>query len=315
MTKLPNKCNYSEAIAILTGITLYFIASGANGQEKSEASLSIGAIKDQAETSAVRILAKYGQSLGVTDQIAVKEVVGDRGFFYTLSRQVTIDTADKGKFGGVSLRYGVKRYNVGVKTDNDAPKQEDGKPAIKFDGDKWMHLIPIQFGADADRNLHNRDYLLEVGYIPALYRPTDSCFKLGANPIAGISGQLGHRTRIADATAPDKSPEPSGSLRRIKAEAKLDFPLSCFLKTPDSASKDSSSPFGLLFTDIGQWQIIASTTGWRDFVENRSYRKHELTIRIPTGSKTSLDLRREIGAAPANFDTGAKFGANLTIDF
>lgn len=299
---------HSIAIWLLSAVTLTV------AQESANTSLTIGAIKDQAEASAVRVLVKYGDSLSITDELVPKEISGDRGLFYTVSRQATVDTSDAGKFGGVSFRYGLKRYDVGMKTDPDAPARADGKPVVKFDGDKWMHVVPIQIGADADRTFKNRDYLVEVGYIPAQFRAGDSCFKLGANPIVGISGQLGHRQRSGEVTAPGKPAETSGSLRRVKIEGKFDFPLSCVLRTPAS-SDAASGPGDLLFADIGRWQVMLSVAGWRDFVEDRTYKKTELTIRIPTGTNTSMDFKREIGAAPTNFDTGAKFSANLTIAF
>lgn len=303
------------AVRILTVSFLLLSASVSLAQEDSGASLTIGAIKDQVEGSAVHILAKYGESLGVTDKLIPKEISGDRGLFYTMSRQITIDETDKGNFGGISLRYGVKRYNVGVKTtavdENGAPLE---KPITKFDGDKWMHIFPMHIGADADRNFNNHDYLVEVGYIPAQYRYGDSCFKLGANPIIGLSAQLGHRQRSPVSTASGQPPEQSGSLRRLKLEGKLDFPLSCIFNTPSNTDQTAAGALDLVFSDIGQWQVMVSSTGWRDFVETRTYQKHELTVRIPTGAKTFLDLKREIGAAPTNFDTGAKFSANMTIE-
>lgn len=299
----------------LSAIILLAFAGQLRAQENVSASLSIGLIKDQIETSAVRVLAKYGDTLSITDKLIPKEIFGDRGLFYTVSRQVTIDAADKGKFGGISFRYGVKRYDIGMKVDPDAPPRTDGKPVIKFDGDKWMHVIPIHIGADADKSFKNHDYLIEVGYIPAQFRSGDSCFKLGGNPIVGISGQLGHRTRVAESTASGQPPEASGTLKRLKAEGKLDFPMSCLFRLPTSSEGNSANPLGLIFADLGQWQITASATGWRDFSEDRTYKKYELTLRIPTGPKTSVDFKREIGAAPSNFDTGAKFSANLAIEF
>lgn len=298
-----------------TALGLLLVATIAVAQELTNTSLTIGAIKDQAESSAVRVLAKYGDSLSINDEIVPKEITGDRGLFYTVSRQATIDTNDTGKFGGVSFRYGFKRYDVGMKIDTEAPPRADGKPVVKFDGDKWMHVFPIQIGADADRTFNNRDYLVELGYIPAQFRSGDTCFKLGANPIVGVSGQLGHRKRSAEAITPDKPAETSGPLRRMKIEGKFDFQLSCIQRMPASPDTTPSGLADMLFTDISQWQVMLSAAAWRDFVENRTYKKTELTIRIPTGTNTSMDFKREIGAAPTNFDTGAKFSANLTIAF
>jgi hypothetical protein len=109
--------------------------------------------------------------------------------------------------------------------------------------------------------------------------------------------------------------KPSGSLRRLKVEGKLAFPISCVLKLPADGEATGSNPAALVFADIGRWQIIAAAAGWRDFVEDRSYKKYDLTVRVPTTAKAFIDFKREIGAAPTNFDTGAKFSANLTVEF
>lgn len=312
---IPTTLKQICALALTSSLLTVFV-TGALAQENAATSLSIGAIKDQVESAAVHVLAKYGDSLSVTDKLVPQQISGDRGSFYTLSRQFTVDTADKGSFGGVSLRYGIKRYDVGLKTDPEAPPRADGKPVIKFDGDKWMHVIPIHFGADADRSLKNYDYLIEAGYIPALYRSGDSCFKLGANPIVGLSAQVGHRTRDPVPTALVPNPEKSGGLRRLKLEGKLDFALSCLLRTQTAAADQSNAgPLSMIFGDIGNWRIILSSTGWHDFSESRNYKKHEFTIRIPTSGKTSIDLKRDVGAAPTNFNTGAAFSANLNIEF
>ena len=300
-----------------TGCAIVLVICGpaAQAQENANVSLSIGTVRDKAEVAAVRLIAKYGETLSVTDKLIPKEVVGDRGLFLTLSRQIKIDATDKGQFGGVLLRYGIKRYSVAMKVDPDAPSTDSGKPVVKFDGDKLMHVVPIQLGLDADRNFKNKDLLLEIGYIPALFRSGDSCFKLGANPIMGVSAQLGRRQRGSEPTQAGKPAEPSGTLRRAKLEAKLDFPLSCVFGMPAAGNAPTKDPLGLVLGDINRWQLALSSTGWRDFVESRTYRKHELTLRIPTSDKTFFELKREVGAAPTEFDTGAKFGANLTVQF
>ncbi|MDB5870649.1 MAG: hypothetical protein JWQ07_91 [Ramlibacter sp.] len=299
----------------LTSLILAVWIQCVHAQESAAPSLSIGAVRDRVEGAAVRVLAKYGETLSIADKLVPGQVTGDRGTFFTLNRQVLIDAADKGKFGGLLLRYGVKYYNIGLKTDPNAPPTDTGRPVVKFDGDKWMHVFPVQLGFEADRSFKNKDVLIEAGYIPGLFRSGDSCFKLGANPIIGLSAQLGHKQRSPEPTATGEPAEPSGGLRRVKAEGKMDFALSCVFRTPANVEAGSTDPIGLIFSDIGQWRIVLASTGWRDFAENRTYKKHEVTLRIPTGAKSFMDLKREIGAAPTNFDTGAKFSANLTVEF
>lgn len=288
---------------------LWAAACAVHAQGESGGSLTLGAIKERAEAPVVRVLAKFGDSLAIADQLVPGSVSGDRGTFYTLNRIVKVDATDKGQFGGVSVRYGLKYYSVGMKTET-----FEGKPITKFDGDRLMHVVPLSFGVDADRNLENRDYLLEVGYIPALFRSKETCFKLGANPIAGAALQAGRRTRSAEPTEAGKPAETSGSLARLKVEAKADFLFSCLFR-PVAAEQPSASPLAILLADIGQWRLSLHAAAWRDFVENRNYRRTEINLRIPAGEQKFIDLKREIGAAPTDFNTGGKFSANLTIEF
>ncbi len=145
----------------------------------------------------------------------------------------------------------------------------------------------------------------------------DDCFKLGANPLLGISAQLGHRTRDPNSVPTDGQPEStSGSLRRLKAEGYLDMPFSClFSASRKTNARDSHSALSVISADLSSWTLMFAGAAWRDFDERRSYRKYELTLRIPTGANAFMDLKREYGAAPTSFDTGAKFSANLTVLF
>lgn len=304
MQRFHSICRNLAAVMVLVAA-----ASSTQAQDESAGSLTIGTIKEKAEASIVRVLAKFGDSLAISDRLVPKSESGDRGAFYTLNRVAKIDATEKGQFGGVSFRYGVKYYNVGMKTET-----FEGKEIIKFDGDKLMHVVPLSFGADADRDFKNRDYLLELGYIPALFRGTESCFKLGANPIAGAAVQVGHRKRSSETTEAGKPAESSGSLARLKGEAKFDFAFSCLFPKA-TEDKSSTSAIKTLFNGIGQWQLTAAIAAWRDFVESRNYRKTEINLRIPAGGQKFIDLKREIGAAPTDFNTGAKFSANLTIEF
>lgn len=303
------KRHHSILRIAVAGVVLSVASITSLAQGESSGSLTLGAIKEQAEAPVVRVLAKFGDSLAIADQLVPGSVSGDRGTFYTLNRIVKVDATDKGQFGGVSVRYGLKYYSVGMKTET-----FEGQPITKFDGDRLMHVVPLSFGVDADRNLENRDYLLELGYIPALFRSKETCFKLGANPIAGAALQVGRRTRSAEPTEAGKPAETSGSLARLKVEAKADFLFSCLFR-PAAAGQPSASPLAILLADVGQWRLSLHAAAWRDFVENRNYRRTEINLRIPAGEQKFIDLKREIGAAPTDFNTGGKFSANLTIEF
>lgn len=293
------------------------ISCGACADDATGASLSVGTIKTNLEQSGVRVLAKYGDSLALSDKLNVKKdnVKDGRSSFNIVSREFKVDATDDGKFGGINFRYGLQYYNIGVKEVVDAPGVPPGVTVIKFDGGKWMHVFPVNIGIDSDRNFRNRDYLIEAGYIPAKLSQSDSCFKLGANPIIALVGQAGYRKRAPINTPDNLNGEDSGELLRVKAEAKIDFALNCIVKSPTVDEAKTTGALDLMLLDLSQWRIMATTTAWHDFTEHKSYDKHNLTLRIPLSAKTFTDLKREVGQSPTNFDTGSSFSANLTIEF
>lgn len=287
------------------------VSLAADQSGKTPVTLSVGAIQDQLEGTVVRVLAKVGDAFSTKDDFrpTMPAARADYGTFNILSKEIAIDAAEKGKFGSATFRYGIQHYLVGLST-VDVP---DVGPVRKSNGQ--MHIITVHFGADADRNLKNRDLLLEVGYVPVIASRT-SCFKLGINPIVGVSAQLGKRFRSTDPENVLVPGETSGSLKRVKAEGRMDFPLSCFGIGSKTENQESTTAAGLLFGDLGEWRLQLQSIGWKDFSESKHYRKHAIIVRIPTGVPGSFaDLRREIGATPTEFDTGAKFGINLTVQF
>lgn len=303
--------------ALLVTIGLLVSAAARGQADPSGTTLSVGAVKDAAEAAVVRVFIKQVEGWNVDDKLVMsKKLVVGRETFYTMSRKFEIDATDKGTLGGVVLRYGARAYNVRNELDAEATRVNDGKPVISIDSGAWIHVFPVELGFDSDRSLKNRDVLLEAGYVP-LHLNTGNCFKLGANPIVGVSAQWGRRTRDTAAAVPaGQKAEASGSLRRLKADARFELPFSCVLKaTRQPSEADSASVLSVLGADLSQWTILTAATGWRDFVEHRTYKRYELVLRIPTGKNTFMDLKRELGAAPTNFDTGAKFSANLTVQF
>ncbi|MYM25495.1 hypothetical protein GTP46_22960 [Duganella sp. FT135W] len=286
------------------------ICCTASETEKTPTTISVGAIRDEIEGSAVRVLAKMGDAFAINEQLqaTIPSQDASSGTFNILSREVKIDASEKGKFGSATFRYGIQHYLIGL----ESKTLPDGTVIRKSNGQ--MHVITAHFGADTDRSTKNRDLLLEVGYVPVYISQDETCWKLGVNPIIGISAQIGKRYRSTDPEYILTPGENSGGLRRVKAEGRLDFPLSCFGFSPGESSKSAAE---LILADISRWKIQMRSVKWRDFSEAKNYTKHELVIRIPTGVKagTYMDLRREIGASPIEFDTGAKFGINFTLEF
>ena len=263
-------------------------------QDDKPLELSIGAVKDQVNASATRVLAKYADKF--TYDEALKSPAG--GTFYQLSRKFTIDTADDNRFGGVRLRYGILGFSLPTKT-----TMFEGKPVIENDFDALGHVFGLRFGADTDRRVKVRDYLAEAMYMP--FKFTDSpCFKLSPDQGIALIGQLGR--------SDPGNGGPTTSLRRAKLEGQFITKFSCLMPTPGGSS---SSPGRLLAADIGNWQLRANAQLWRDFEARQSYRRFEATVRIPIAADKFVDLTRIVGADAPTFIKGSQFSANLTVAY
>ena len=292
---------------LLWSVFLFALNIDAQAQE-TPASLSVGAVRDRVEGGAIRILAKLGDTLSVSNKLVPHKAGPAWGSFLVSNRALEIDGADDGKFGGVSFRYGMQYYAGKLSIDPKAP----GTPLKRLSG--LLHVVSMHVGADADRSFNNRDYLAEVGYMPVYIdrdeSDTDGCgLALGVAPLVAISGQVGRAYRSDESAGLSVSGENSATLRRIKIEGRWTVPLGCYIS---SGSSDVSQA---LFGDIGSWELSLRSRAWRDLATHRTYKKHEIVLRIPAGNDTYLDLRRDVGAAPSEYDTGAKFGANVTVEF
>jgi hypothetical protein len=164
---------------------------------------------------------------------------------------VEFDVTDKGTFAGVALRDGVKAIRAPL-----IPLE--GEPdTLVTDSRGWMHVFPLTLGLDADRTFKNRDVLFEAAYLPFKGSPAIGCFKVGCNPVVGVVGQLGHRTR--DPSLNDTQ----SSLRRVKVELAMDMLLSSCLPSLGSGAEGrakDSNVLGLIARDIGQWRVMLEGT-------------------------------------------------------
>lgn len=280
-------------------------AAVAQAQDASPASptgleLSLGTVKEKVEGAAVSALVRFGDKLTAEDQLTRATAP----VFYAITRKVEFDVTDKGTFAGVALRYGFKAFKAPLIT-------HPSDPSLKVtDSRGWMHVFPVTLGLDADRSFKNRDVLLEAGYVPFKGDAGVSCFKLGGNPIVGLVGQLGRRTR--DPALDDKE----ASLRRVKLEFATDFALSCLRpRKPTQAEGGDPGLLGLFADDIGSWRVMFQAVAWRDYTLRDSFRHAALTLRVPTGKGAFMDFKREVGAEAPTFTKGAQFGAYLTVQY
>lgn len=263
--------------------------------------LSLGSVKERVESAAVRALVKYGNDTELSDAL----VKAASSSFYVVRRKFDFDVTDQGTFGGASLRYGVTRIT---------PPGDTVQDGLVLTGAGWVHTVPITLGLDSDRSFDSRDLLLEAAYVPFDTRPSLSCFKLGGNPIVGVVGQLGRRTREQPAAGFDRD------LRRVKIELKSAFEIGrCF--GPKAAPADTAAaaagagPIDALAADIAKWKVGLEANALRDFAERKNYRYAALTLRMPAGKDSFVDLKRETGSTAPDFKKGSQYGLYLTVQY
>lgn len=284
--------------SILFTLATLAIADICPAQEAAKPlTLSLGSVKERAEAATVRALVKYANRKELEDAL----VSANGSSFYVIKRNIDLDVTDKGTLGGLAVRYGAVRFS---------PTREDAV----VDGVRvtqsaaWIHTIPVTLGLDADRSFQNRDYLFEAGYVPFKGSSGQSCFKLGGNPIVGVIGQLGHRTR-ENPTAGFNS-----SLRRIKVEMKSAFEIGrCFGIKP--ATGVAGTLLDALGTDLAKWRIIIEANTTRDFSERISYNYVGLTVRIPMNDNTYFDFKRDHGSTAPNFEKKSQYGIYITTQY
>lgn len=291
-----NKTHTTAVATALLAICARAWSQASAPEAARDLTLSLGAVKEQLETSGVRALVKFANARELDE--ALKSPGGPS--FYILNRKIDVDVTDKGTFGGLSMRYGVTRFFAPIKI-------VEGVKVTDSSG--WMHTIPMTLGLDASRRLDNRDVLLEVAYVPFKGLGVPSCFKLGGNPVVGVVGQAGHRTR-QDAPADFKS-----SLARLRLEAKASFLLGPCFGIGKGAADRGAGFLDVLAIDIANWRVLIDASATRDFVDKKNYRHAALAIRMPAAKGSFVDLRREVGSAAPNFEKGSQYGVYLTVQY
>lgn len=262
--------------------------------------LSLGTVKERVEQSFVRALVKYANDHELAEALGG---LSSPDAFYVSRRKLEFDVTDRGSFGGVALRYGVTRIQGSETTNNLGLRV--------FDTAGWIHTLPLVIGVDADRSFKNRDWLIEAGWVPFRGKGGPSCFKLGGNPVIGIVGQLGGRTR-EQPTAGFKR-----ELRRVKLELLSAFEVGrCFLSAaPAGTAAASGGPIDALAADLAKWQVRIEAQALHDFAERKDYRHAALTLRMPAGKDSFIEFKRETGSTAPDFKKGAQYGLYLTVQY
>lgn len=266
----------------------------AQEEEKVPVNLTLGAIRTEAERSAVGFLAEYTKNIG--DIFTTGLSKGKKsGSLFDFSPEIRIQTGDEDSFNGIIAKLSGNYILFRTTTVGNV---------VTPDSSKLFHVFPASLGFEADRNFRKVNALVEVGYVP--FKKLSPTMLLGVNPLFGVFLQGGY-TSIQDddedvqATtggAEDESQETSsGVLFRAKADLGFDYPI---------------PPKYLQGLDI---RLIGKATGWYDFAHTDTYHQLQGIFRIGLSKDRFFDLKYENGSGAPNFNKGDQFSSGLTIQF
>jgi hypothetical protein len=282
-----------------TIITLIFIVSLIPGlaQESGENTdntsgkgrplfLSLGSVRTENETAAIRLLVEYTSELGEIDID-----ITDR-FWGNLSPYIRFQTGEKDAFSGIIAQLGGNFYSFSY----------DEVDGINVENTRaFFHVFPLGVGAETNREFNNLNALLEFGYVP-WYQNIPSLPDFIRKSKIGIFLQSGYKfkTRVIetdDGSTDQIRDNENDPLFRLKG---------VFGFNPK-----------LVFSGDGQTgvSILGHITGWWDIIDKKEYYRVDATFRIHLSSDKFFDLTYERGSGAPNFNIGDQFSANITIQF
>lgn len=261
-----------------------------NTSQKSPLSVSLGAIRTDAEASAVNFFIKYTKDL----PDIFKPCQGTTGCLLDLTPDIKIETGDKDSFNGIILKLAgnfIKFYE----TNNPAPHT--------VDTDRMFHAFPIAIQVETNRNFDNVSTLLETGYVPFYLRESKTHLKLGLNPKIGVFLQAGYKFKGNENTetdgAIDQSEEsPNSSLLRLRFNLDANVPI---------MPLSDKNEYGI--------SIIPKATGWYDIANAAFYNSVEVVVRLSIAKNKHFDFKYQHGSGEPNFNKGDQFGTYITMQF
>lgn len=298
---------YTSLIAC-TAIALLLNSPAHSQDDESEAvELSLGTVRTAAEVAAVKFLAEYAEGLDaifVTNANEVKISGADTGSILDLSPEISIETGDQDSFNGVIAKMTGNYMRVQLK---DIPDPLDSTKTLQVgDLDKLVHVWPISFGFEGDRNFDSVSAILETGYIPLLI-PKGIGFrhKVGIFAQAGYKFDATEEGELETGGAQDQSAEEEdSSILRLKGRAGTQL---CVLGEGKCWHKISDDNWGV--------NIILDASGWYDLNNSEVYHSLEAILRLTLFDGRHFDLKYQDGSGAPNFNEGEEFSANLTVQF
>jgi len=273
----------------------------------SPVELSIGTVRTAAEAAAVKFLAKYAEGLDdifLTNANKVKKTSADKGSILDLSPEVSIETGDQDSFNGIIAKMTGNYMRVTLKDIKDP--NNPAKTLQVGDLGKLVHVVPISFGFESDRNFKSVSTILETGYVPLLIpRGVGFQHKVGIFAQAGYKFDANKRSEPETGGAQDQSAEEKeSSILRLKGRAGTKL---CVLGKGKCLHKINDDNWGV--------NVILDATGWYDLRNSKTYHSIEAILRLTLFNGRNFDLKYQDGSGAPNFNKGAEFSANLTVQF
>jgi hypothetical protein len=271
-----------------------------NADQPDNVELSLGTVRTEAEAAAVKLLARYAEGLPEIFLSSAGRASVDKGWILDLSPEVSIETGDKDSFNGVIAKMTGNFMRIRL-------KPLEGLPEKVADTEKLIHVAPISFGFEGDRNFDSVATLLETGYIPLLI-PKGLGFqhKIGVFLQAGYKFDANEEGEPETGGAQDQSAEEEdSSILRLKGRAGTQL---CLLGQRKGCLHElANDKWGISF--------ILDAAGWYDIANEKTYHSIDARLRLTLLEDRHFDLKYQDGSGAPNFNEGEEFSANLTVNF
>jgi len=166
-----------------------------------------------------------------------------------------------------------------------------------------FHVFPFSIGAETDGSFSFANMIIEAGYFPWYYQPTNKLPAFLKHTKAAIFLQGGYKFIVDTANAKktggakDESSEP---LEKGIFRSKFVFEL-------DSKELLRKNDFGLVIT--------GGINLWYDFANSKTYHRLSGKTRFYVNKNYYFDFTYEKGSGAPNFNQGEQFGINLGVSF
>lgn len=277
-------------------ILMWLILSQILSAQEKPLELSIGTIKTALKQNAIDFGIKYIQSYDSLFQQQDKLWAGDKSLFQ-LSPEFNVQSGTSDAFSSIDVKLSglfmvfQTTEVAGITT-----------PATN----RFMHLLPVNFGVETNNTFSVVNGIFEVGYVPWYQSPMmTSVPEWLKHTKAGIFLQTGYKFG-RDTT--------NLNLEGGQTDESLESADSGIFRLKGSIAIDTKSLIKISLLEVGLW---GSADAWYDFLNSEIYYRIEGTVRFYLSSNKDkfFSLIYQKGSGAPNFNQGDQFGMGLTVSF